>query len=220
MGLRVRGVIASMKPSRCIIALLLAWATMSQAQILKQDSCKTQQNQRLHWALRTNLLYDAVLIPNVGAEYAFGERYSVAANIMYTWLKNDSRHRYWRVFSTDVEARYWLGSEEKCHQLSGHHIGIYGAIYRYDFEFGGKGEMGNFNYGGGISYGYSLPIGKVLNLDFSLGIGYIGGKYKEYKPIDTHYVWQGDWNRNFFGPTKAEVTLVWHINKNKKGWER
>ena len=167
--------------------------------------------------LRTNLLYDAVIIPNVGVEYGFSDRYSVTANIIYTWLKNDSRHRYWRIISTDIEVRYWLGNVEQRQQLSGHHVGVYGAIYRYDFEFGGKGEMGNFNYGGGISYGYNLPISRMLSLDFNLGIGFVGGKYKEYRPIDMHYVWQGDWQRNYFGPTKAEVTLVWHIDRKTKG---
>ena len=63
-------------------------------------------------ALRTNLLYDAALVPNVGVEWFVDQHWSVAANVMYIWLKNDTRHRYWRLFSTDVEARYWLKAND------------------------------------------------------------------------------------------------------------
>ena len=43
---------------------------------------------------------------------------------------------------------------------------------------------------GGVAYGYSLPVGHRFNVDFTLGIGYLGGSYKEYIPLDGHYVWQ------------------------------
>lgn len=33
---------------------------------------------------------------------------------------------------------------------------------------------------GGVAYGYSLPVGHRFNVDFTLGIGYLGGLYKEY----------------------------------------
>ena len=63
-----------------------------------------------------------------------------------------------------------------------------------------------------------------MNLDFTLGVGYLGGQFMEYQPIDNHYVWQATKKRHWFGPTKAVVSLVWligygNINK-KKGIER
>ena len=47
-----------------------------------------------------------------------------------------------------------------------------------------------WSYGGGVAYGYSLPVGHRFNVDFTLGIGYLGGSYKEFIPLDGHYVWQ------------------------------
>ena len=80
----------------------------------------------------------------------------------------------------------------------------------YDFELGGRGYLGDkWSYGTGISYGYALPVAQRLNLDFTLGVGYLRGKYKEYLPIDDHYVWQSTHMRNWVGPTKLEVALVW-----------
>ena len=93
----------------------------------------------------------------------------------------------------------------------------------YDLELGGKGYLGDkWSYGAGIEYGYSLPVAKRLNIDFSLGIGYLGGKYMKYLPMDGHYVWQYTKQRHWFGPTKAEISLVWLIgrgntNPNKGG---
>ena len=115
--------------------------------------------------------------------------------------------------------------------LTGHHLGIYGQVLTYDFEAGGRGYMGGepggtlfdrANFAGGVEYGYSLPVARRLNLDFTLGIGYMGGKYYEYKPIDDCYVWQATKQRHYFGPTKLEVSLVWllgrdNINKGKGG---
>ena len=169
--------------------------------------------------LRTNLLYDAVLLPSVGVEFAVGSRWTMAVNGTFNWLGDDDRHRYWRMASGDVELRRWLGSRLDALRLKGHHLGIYAAAYRYDIEFGGKGQMGDFNYGGGISYGYSAPIGRKWSLDFTVGVGYIGGKYKEYEPSrDTwnHYVVLEEKNRQWVGPTKAEVTLVWHLGSGRR----
>ena len=54
------------------------------------------------------------------------------------------------------------------------------------------------------------------------GIGYLGGKYYEYIPMDQCYVWQVTKKRRYIGPTRLEVSLVWLIgrgnyNKDKGG---
>ena len=86
----------------------------------------------------------------------------------------------------------------------------------YDFRLGGKGYLSDrWSWGAGIEYGYSLPIGRRLNLDFGLGIGYLGGEQETYRPMDGHYVWQQTESLRWFGPTKAEVSLVWLIGNAK-----
>lgn len=183
-----------------------------------------------YMGLKTNLLYDAFLIPNIGLEFYLGKGWSLGANWMYAWWKNDNRHRYWRVYGGEIGLRKYFSSRAAAKPLTGHHVGVYGQMLTYDFEFGGKGYMGGrpggslwekSNYGVGLEYGYSLPIAKRFNLDFSLGIGYLGGTYYEYVPMDNHYVWQSTKNRHWFGPTKAEVSLVWLLGRDnynrKKG---
>lgn len=174
-------------------------------------------------AAKTNLLYDAAIVPNVGVEVYLGKNFSVAGNWMYSWWKSDRVSWYWRTYGGDLALRYWFGRAAKEKPLTGHHIGLYGQILTYDIEVGGRGYLGDrWSYGGGLEYGYSLPVRQRLNIDFTLGLGYLGGEFQEYLPIDGHYVWQVTKMRNWIGPTKLEVSLIWqlgrgNINKDKKG---
>lgn len=184
----------------------------------------------LYMSLKTNMLYDAALLPNIGAELYVGSNLSVTANWMYGWWNCDSRHHYWRAYGGDVGVRYWLSHVKP---LTGHHIGVYGQMLTYDFEWGGKGYMGGVpggslwdkaHWGVGIEYGFALPIARRLNIDFTIGLGYLGGEYREYIPIDDCYVWQATKYRHWWGPTKVEISLVWLLgsgNHNKpKGGEQ
>ena len=170
-------------------------------------------------ALKTNLLYDAVLIPNAGVEVNLGRQWTVGLDGFYTWFSSDSRHRYWQGYGGYLTLRRYFGSCDSsswiCNpRLTGHHIGVYALGLTYDVEWGGRGyQADRFGFGGGVEYGYSLPIGRKLCLDFSLGIGFQDGEYKEYDPVDDHYVWQATNKRHWFGPTKAEVSLKWLLGK-------
>lgn len=150
---------------------------------------------------------------------------------MYGWWKSDKVHWYWHTYGGDLTLRKWFGKAAKRKPLTGHHIGVNGQIFTYDFEIGGTGYLGGkpggtlwdkMNYSAALEYGYSVPIARRLNLDFSIDLGYSEGTYHEYDPIDDCYVWQSTRQRHWFGPTKAEVSLVWLIgrgnyNSNKGG---
>lgn len=163
----------------------------------------------LRWALKSNALYDVALIPNIGVEIYLGKQWSISANWMYAWWKNENKNFFWRIYGGELEFRRWFGNKS-INSLQGHHIGLYGQMVTYDFCLGGRGYLGDkWTYGAGLSYGYSLPIAKRFNLDFSIGLGYLSGEYKEYLPIEGHYVWQLTRNKQWWGPTKAEISLVW-----------
>lgn len=171
-------------------------------------------------ALRTNLLYDAALIPNIGLEVALGDHFSLAADWFYTWISFDQRHIYWQTYGGYLTFRYYFGKANAEQRLTGHHVGIYGTALTYDVEFGGIGyQAAKFGFGGGVEYGYSLNVARNLTLDFNLGVGYQGGEYKRYMPTDDgtgHYVWLSTHKRNWIGPTKAEISLKWLITPPEK----
>ena len=171
-------------------------------------------------AVRTNLLYDAVLVPNVGLEVWLGAGFTLAADWFYTWIPLDQQHFYWQTYGGYLTARYYFGKQAAAQPYGGHHVGIYGSMLTYDVEFGGRGyQADKFGFGGGVEYGYSLPVAKNLCLDFNLGIGYQGREYKTYLPTNDgtgHYVWEGTYKRHWFGPTKAEISLKWLIGPAEK----
>ena len=175
-------------------------------------------------ALKTNLLYDALLVPNIGVEVSIGKGWTATAGWNCAWWDRDAAHRYWRIYGGEAEVRKYFGSKARETVLSGHHLGLYGQGYKYDFELGGRGQLSELTYGGGLSYGYALPLGHSFNLDFCVGFGYLGGEYKIYDPDAGCYVWKETRQRHWFGPTKAEVTLAWVIgrkeSKSGKGGRR
>ena len=172
-----------------------------------------------YFALKSNLLYDALLIPNLSLEASIGSGWTLGAGGMLAWWSKDVKHRYWRIYGGDLEIRKYFGTLSKSKPLQGHHLGIYGDFLTYDFEFGAKGYQSKATYAAGIKYGYSHPIANRLNLDFALGIGYLHSNYKTYVPRDGCYVYQETKKRKWLGPTQAEISLVWLLGKgntNKK----
>lgn len=172
-----------------------------------------------YFALKSNLLYDALLVPNLSLEASIGSGWTLGAGGMFAWWSKDAKHRYWRIYGGDLEIRKYFGTLAKSKPLQGHHLGIYGDFLTYDFEFGAKGYQSKATYAAGIKYGYSHPIANRLNLDFALGIGYLHSNYKTYVPRDGCYVYQETKKRKWLGPTQAEISLVWLLGKgntNKK----
>ncbi len=177
-------------------------------------------------AVKTNLAYDAVVAPSLGAELEVGRRWSVAATATYkwgdTWFLKDQVH----VTTADISLNYWTKKTDQP-VWQGLHVGPYLALYRYDFLFGGKGEQAKINWGAGVTCGYSLPVSRYFSFDFVIGLGYVGGKYKKYEVSDDQYrhnVWTADKVRHYVGPTRLEVSLVWHVcggcPKMQKGGSR
>lgn len=65
--------------------------------------------------------------------------------------------------------------------------------------------------GGGISCGYQWPISRHLNLEASLGVGYDYIKYDEMKCGTCGKKLKSS-HKNYFGPTKAAISLIYVIN--------
>ncbi len=185
-------------------------------------SSPTRYHSSFYMAAKTNMLYDVMLVPNAGLEFYLGKGFSLEANYMHAWWKSDPHNWYWRTYGGDLGLRYWFGTEAKNKPLTGHHIGVYGQVLTYDFEFGNTGIIGGKpggnlidepNWTVGLEYGYSLPISKRINIDLSIGFGYHWGVFYEYVPVDDCYVWQATKMRNYIGPTKASISLVYLIGK-------
>ena len=186
---------------------------------------------KMIFALRTNFL--AVPLANFGAEVPLCEHWSVGADYYYPWIWRplhreglDLDGRCFELQAVDLEARYWFTNKRKWpeQRLLGHSLGFYTAVGHYDFEKDFTGDQGEF-YNVGVDYLYACPIfnGK-MHLEFELGVGFI---YSPSQPYDTFVAGEKAYRRKgytrttrWFGPTRAQLSLVWPIYIKTKGGER
>ena len=169
------------------------------------------------FALKTNLLYDALLSPSIEAEYRFAPRWSAHVDFAIAWWSRKSKHKYYQIAQLSPEIRYWFNDTKF---WKGHYIGAFVGAGHYDLENGTRGYKGEFMMGG-LSYGYMFPIGKRLSIDAGIGVGYLNTEYEEYLPIEGHYVYQQTTRTGYVGPVKAKFSLVWQIGrKQSKGGKR
>lgn len=176
-------------------------------------------------ALRTNLAYDVLVVPNIGLEVGLPMNFTIAADWFGNWIRSDKNNVSWQGYGGYLTLRYYFGKQAKECPFTGHHVGIYGSGLTFDVELGGKGyQQAKFGFGGGVEYGYSLPIRSNICFDFNLGLGYQGGEYKTYQPANDgtgHFIWESTRLRNWWGPTKVEISLKWLIGSvAKKGGRR
>lgn len=169
-------------------------------------------------AIKTNLLYDAILMPSLEVEYRFNDRWTANAEGDVAWWHNDPKHKYYQVMILSGEGRYWFKHYNN-RPWHGFYVGAFGGGGKYDLENGNRGYKGT-GYMAGISAGFMFPVSRNISFEAGLGVGYLTTKYEEYLPFEGHYVYQQTSRTGYFGPLKLKFALVWRlwdINKNKKG---
>lgn len=164
------------------------------------------------FALKTNLIYDALLCPNLSFEWRINDRWSVQAEADVAWWKNDNRHRFYQIMYLGGEGRYWFKQRAPWH---GFYAGVMAGGGKYDLSRGHTGYKGEAGLGG-ITCGFMFPISRNLSFDAEIGVGYLYTKYEEYIPYDGHYIYQQTARSNYFGPVKAQFSLVWRFGDSAK----
>ena len=180
---------------------------------------RKKEKKPFYMAVKSNLLYDALVIPNIGAEIGIWKGLTIGGYYQNIWLRDAAWTRWYRLEGFEAEIKYYINKEKR--PFKGHHVGVYGQLLTWDFTYKGRGYLAErWAYGGGISYGYALPIARRINLDFEVGVGYLGGNMHEYIPTDGHRVWQFVEPFHWIGPTKLGVTLQWLIGRGNKNERR
>lgn len=57
-----------------LLITLLIYGSRAPAQNIKQENDSVKMNKPFYMDIRTNMIYDALLIPNVGVEFDLGKR--------------------------------------------------------------------------------------------------------------------------------------------------
>lgn len=180
-------------------------------------------------ALKTNLLYDAVSLVNLGLEVPLGSRFSLAADACFPWWQIKEKDITVQMLSAEIEGRYWFGDRISQKPLTGFFAGLYAGAGLFDFQLGklssGNGVQGDFFVMGGLSAGFAHQICPNLRFEYSLGLAYLRCDFREYISVkDTAY---GDikvipypWEiKRVSGvlPTRLSLSLIWMISSKRGG---
>lgn len=197
--------------------------------VMPQDSTFTRilpekpvfRKQRTVVGLKTNLLYDAVTALNYSIEVPFNKHLSLQFEQHTPWWLARSNKYCLQFLSLGGEFRWWFaprtsedtGDRKLRDALVGHFLGLNVWGGKSDIQWGRDFGCYQFEFmSAGLTYGYSMPISKHLNLEFSITAGYARVPYQHYIPTDDWQILIKDKNNagtlHYFGPTKAEVSLT------------
>lgn len=166
--------------------------------------------------IKTNLLYDATATINLGAEFRLGNKTSLEVPFNLNPF-TFSNNRKWKHFLVQPELRLWTKETFDGHFFGLHsHYAIYNvgnlpnpfSQYMRDHRFEG------WLVGAGISYGHRWRFNYRLGMEAFVGVGYAYldyGKYPCYRCAEKI----ADETKNYFGPTKAGISLVYNIGGKK-----
>lgn len=180
-------------------------------------------------ALKTNLLYDAVTALNFAVEVPIGRRFSILYEHHCPWWLSKSNKYCLQFLSYGGELRWWMSpiynkksDGVKRDALTGHFLGLYGWTGKSDIQIDNRLGCYQFEFcSAGLTYGYSMPVGRHLNMEFSISAGYAQVPYRHYIPTDDWSLLIRDDNKtgtlHYIGPTKAEISLVIPIRAKFRG---
>lgn len=171
------------------------------------------------WAIKSNALYLAAGVTNIGGEYAFHPHWSVDFPLVYSPYTLARTYRM-RFLYIQPEARYWLDRPMKGHFFGVHlHAGVFNVSLdnknRYQSEKG--------FHGAGISYGYAMPLSRRWSMEFTVGVGYAFTKYCTYYNVPNGIRYEKDLPYHYWGLTKLGINFVYRFGdkcgKTKSGKE-
>ena len=176
-----------------------------------------QRTQAQDVGLKTNLVADGLLSPNLGVEIGLAPKWTLDLTGEFNgWtLSHERRWKHWLVMP---EARYWL-----CDRFSGHFFGVEAHGGQYNIGgFNGKWNLFGTDarklqdtryqgwfVGGGITYGYAWILGKHWNLEAEIGVGYSYTRYDRFRCAGCGKKIETDKPHHYVGPTKAAINLVY-----------
>ena len=165
-------------------------------------------------AVKTNVLYDAITTPNIGAEVAFNKHWSVEASGYYNgWtFSSDKSFKHWMI---QPEARYWIHE-----RFNGHFFGVHAQYIDYDFAglklLYGMEKKNSYN---GNAYGGGAYATSIFNAGASIGaliaplsiplLAKAWGWEMAFIVIGgLGFIWMGFWVFMYTAPAKSK-----HVNK-------
>ena len=181
-------------------------------------SCISQELYAQKVAVKTNLLSDVVLSPNLGIEVGLAPKWTMGVTGQFNaW--NMSHDRRWKHWAVQPEVRYWLCDRFGAHffgfHLHGGQYNIGGIDGKVKFLGTDARKLKDARYQGwfvgtGIAYGYAWILGRHWNLEATVGVGYLYLKSDKYPCANCGRKQEGI-KKHYFGPTQAAINLIYQF---------
>ena len=182
----------------------------SQQATVKKDPVAEKQPYR--FAVRTNVLYDAFLLPTLGVEWRVNRDLGVKLDGSLSWWGGE-HGRVQKMWLVNPEVRWYLLDKKRFY------VGVsgsYGEYNIYKYMLGGivskdTGYQGKL-WNAGLTAGYRLYLSRDFSIDFNLGLSYTRSEYDSFGMTDGVRVYkERNKSKHFWGPTQAGISLVWTI---------
>lgn len=163
-----------------------------------------------HFAIRTNLAYDALLLPTLGIEWRINRNVGIKVDGGYAYwgTKHGKIQKMWFV---NPEVRKYICSTRRAYIGVGGNIGE-ANLYKYvigSLISGQSGFQGKF-WNAGVTGGYQLPLSKAFLFDFNIGVGYNHFNYDKFSMENGERVMKRkNCSKAMWGITQAAVALVY-----------
>ena len=173
--------------------------------------------------LKNNLVYDALLTPNLSVELSLGKKWTLDTQVGMNFFFYESdataggyKTRKWSHWLVQPEIRYWtcetfngwfLGLHAHGGQMNVGGINIPFIIQNHSKEMKDYRYEGYF-YGGGISTGYHWILSSRFSVEASLGLGYARVKYDRFRCTACGKK-DGKGKADYLGPTKLAVSIIY-----------
>ncbi len=197
------------------IALALAFAVLRAPDAAAQDAT-ADVKAKSHYpctcspalAVKTNVLYLAGTVANLGAEYSFAHSFSVDVPVAFSpyTVARDYKLRF---LALQPEFRYWFYDTSLGHFIGIHaNVGWFNVAVDDHTRYQHTGDRPALGFG--ISYGYRLRFNKHWGLEFTVGAGYANIHYDRFYNLHNGAKYS-EGVRNYWGLTKLGVTLVYRF---------
>lgn len=171
------------------------------------------------FALKTNIVDDAMLNVNLGAELRTAPHWSIDLSGSFNaWKLNDGKR--WKHWWAMPEARYWFCRTFGGHFIAAHLIGgqynigmldIDAKMLGTDFRKLKDNRFQGWGAGAGIGYGYRWVLGRHWDIEAEIGFGWVYTRYDVFECKDCGRKVESNRVHNYVGPTKVAVNLVYNF---------
>lgn len=168
-------------------------------------------------ALKSNLVSDGFLSPNLGVEVGLAPKWTLEAEGQFNgWILGHNKR--WKHWAVQPEVRYWF-----CDRFGGHFVGahVHGGQFNMgdinnginflgtDFSKLSDARFQGWFVGAGLSYGYAWILGRHWNFEPEIGIGYSYTRYDKFRCEGCGKKVETNKPHHYVGLTRVAINLVY-----------